>query len=229
MGTNGPDNNLREYSEHLQIIANISEKQLHYYSADITSPDQIHKVFEQIITHLRNPLRGFVACAGISGDSPAMDYPIEKFRRIIDINLTGTFICAQAAAKEFKRGNKQGSIVLIASMSGHGSNKGVDTAAYNSSKAAVHQLARSLAAEWGSRPDCPLIRVNSISPGYIRTVLTVDTLKKPGIEKLWEEGNMLNRLSEVDEYRAPVLFLLGDGSSFVTGSDLRVDGGHTAW
>ncbi|RYD29700.1 MAG: SDR family oxidoreductase, partial [Verrucomicrobiaceae bacterium] len=82
-------------------------------------------------------------------------------------------------------------------------------------KAAVHQLARSLAAEWGSRPNQPLIRVNSISPGYIRTRMTEDTLAEPGMEKLWEEGNMLSRLSYADEYRGPIVFLLSDASSFV--------------
>ena len=75
----------------------------------------------------------------------------------------------------------------------------------------------------------PLIRVNSLSPGYIRTDATVDTLKKPGIEEQWVGDSMLFRLSTVDEFRAPVLFLLGDGSSYMTAADLRVDGGHCAW
>jgi len=100
--------------------------------------------------------------------------------------------------------------------------KGVDTAAYNASKAAVLQLTRSFAAEWGSRPSSPLIRVNSISPGYIRTRMTAETLAEPGMEKLWEEDNMLNRLSYADEYRGPIMFLLSDASSFVTGADIKV-------
>jgi NAD(P)-dependent dehydrogenase (short-subunit alcohol dehydrogenase family) len=93
----------------------------------------------------------------------------------------------------------------------------------------VHQLARSLAAEWGSRVGIPLIRVNSLSPGYIRTAATAEALQKPGMETQWVGDNMLYRLSTADEFRAPVLFLLGDGSSFMTGSDLRVDGGHCSW
>ena len=75
----------------------------------------------------------------------------------------------------------------------------------------------------------PLIRVNSLSPGYILTPATADALKKPGLREQWEGDNMLFRLSNVDEFRGPVLFLLGDGSSFMTASDLRVDGGHCAW
>lgn len=118
---------------------------------------------------------------------------------------------------------------MIASMSGHGANKGVDTTAYNASKAAVQQIARSLASEWGSNVSMPSIRVNSISPGYIQTRLTEETLERPGIKDLWESDNMLKRISTVDEYRGPVVFLLSDASSFITGTDLRVDGGHTAW
>lgn len=136
---------------------------------------------------------------------------------------------AQATARELLKTGNSGSMVFVASMSGYVSNKGVDTAAYNSSKAAVHQLTRSLAAEWGSRTGMPLVRVNSLSPGYIRTAATAEALDKPGMESQWVGDNMLYRLSTVDEFRAPVMFLLGDGSSFMTGADLRVDGGHCAW
>ena len=74
------------------------------------------------------------------------------------------------------------------------------------------------------------MRVNTISPGYIRTEATMPTLKStPELERLWEKGNMLGRLSLAHEFGAPIPFLLGDGSSFMTGSDVRVDGGHCAW
>lgn len=75
----------------------------------------------------------------------------------------------------------------------------------------------------------PLIRVNTLSPGYIRTAATAETLQKPGIENQWTGDNMLNRLSTADEFRGPVIFLLSDASSFMTAADLRVDGGHCAW
>lgn len=147
-----------------------------------------------------------------------------------------------------------GSVVLIASMSGSVANKvwlmnpiffclihslmendiahidqGVNTSAYNTSKSAILQLARSLASEWGNSPGYAPIRVNSVSPGYIYTRLTVDALAREDVKKIWVEGNMLGRISHAEEYRAPILFLLGDGSSFMTGADLRYDGGHTAW
>ncbi|OHW99390.1 short chain dehydrogenase [Colletotrichum incanum] len=139
-----------------------------------------------LVSKQHGTLAGLVACAGISGDAPSINFPIDIARRIVDINVLGTLICAQAA--------------------------GVDTVAHNSSKCAVVQMARSLAAEWGSRADIPLIRVNSISPEQ---------------ERKWVNGSMLLRLSEAHEYRGPIIFVLSDASSYMTGSDVRVDGGNT--
>ncbi|KAI0171225.1 oxidoreductase [Pestalotiopsis sp. NC0098] len=199
-----------------------------YYQCNVRDEQGVTDTFAKF-QDLRFPIRGLVACAGVSDDGPATEFPADSFRRLLDINVTGTFLVAQATAREVVKHNTTASMVLVASMSGYVSNKGVDTAGYNSSKAAVHQLARSLAAEWGSRVSMPLIRVNSLSPGYIRTAATAEALQKPGMESQWVGDNMLLRLSTVDEFRAPVLFLLGDGSSFMTGADLRVDGGHCAW
>lgn len=193
----------------------------------MTNEEQVQQVFAKLAP--QHPIRGLVACAGISENGPAIDFPLTSLRKMLDVNITGTFIVTQAVARAMQTMNQSGSMVFIASMSGHVSNKGVDTAGYNASKAALHQLARSLAAEWGSRVNMPLIRVNTISPGYIRTAATEEALQKPGMEAQWTADNMLYRLSTVDEFRAPVLFLLGDGSSFVTGTDLKVDGGHCAW
>lgn len=120
----------------------------------------------------------------------------------------------------------------------------MNTAAYNASKSALLQLARSLAAEWGGAGNdvpassaagevvapVPPIRVNTLSPGYVRMAATGPTLVAlPGVEALWEDGNMLGRLAGAHELRAPAVFLLSDGASFVTGADLRADGGHCAW
>ncbi|KAF9871066.1 D-arabinitol 2-dehydrogenase [Colletotrichum karsti] len=200
-----------------------------YYQCDVTNEENVRHVFKTSMEGIRFPFRGMVACAGISGDGATIDFPIDKAKRILEVNVTGSLICAQAASREFQQQGAPGSIVFIASMSGHISNKGLDTAAYNSSKSAVVQMARSLAAEWGSRAGIPLIRVNTVSPGYIRTRMSEASLKDPEIEKKWMEDNMLMRLSEAHEYRGAIVFLLSDASSFMTGSDIKVDGGHTAW
>ncbi|TKA31297.1 hypothetical protein B0A50_02142 [Salinomyces thailandicus] len=195
----------------VEAAAETMDVRLTYISCDVTDADDVTNAFEKMALDLRHPIRGLVACAGISDNGPAIDFPASSLRRMLDVNVTGTFLVAQAAAKQMIQAN------------------GVDTAGYNASKAAVHQLARSLAAEWGSRVNVPLIRVNSLSPGYIRTAATAEALEKPGMEAQWTGDNMLFRLSTADEFRAPILFLLGDGSSFMTAADLRVDGGHCAW
>lgn len=212
--------------------------QVWYYACDITDSAAVDAAFETSIARARHPLHGMVACAGISGGGWTVDFAMDEARRIVDVNLLGTLACCRAAGRVFQaqrvrdqqQDNTSASVVLVASMSAHGSNRGVDTAAYNASKAGVVQLARSLAAEWGSRTAMPrVVRVNSISPGYIRTRMTAADLEDPACEERWAADNMLNRLSYADEYRGAAVFLLSNASSFVTGADLRVDGGHTAW
>jgi NAD(P)-dependent dehydrogenase (short-subunit alcohol dehydrogenase family) len=104
--------------------------------------------------------------------------------------------------------------------------KGLICPAYNASKAAVIQLARNLASEWGEHN----IRVNTISPGYIFTAMTKNLFEEfPERKVNWPRDNMLNRVSYPEEYRGAGVFLVSDASSFMTGSDLRIDGGHCAW
>ena len=113
---------------------------------------------------------------------------------------------------------------LLSRMSGTITNRGMHTAAYNASKSAVLQLARSLAVEFGPNK----IRVNSLSPGYILTQMTADLLETdPALAKQWTNDNPLSRLSKPWEFKGPAVFLASDASSFMTGSDLLVDGGHT--
>ncbi|PNS14554.1 hypothetical protein CAC42_2611 [Sphaceloma murrayae] len=223
------DEALQEPWDAAIAVAGEHKSNIWYYQYDVTNTDDLARIMEYALSKTRFPLQGLVTCHGLSAGGPAMDFSLDKVRQLLDVNLTGTFAIAQAAAKVFQQEEVSGSIVFFASMSAHVCNKGVDTAAYNASKAAVVQLARSLAGEWGGRKECPLIRVNTISPGYIRTRQTADTLKEPGMEAQWSGDNMMNRLSFADEYRGAALYLLSDASSFVTGTDLRVDGGHTAW
>lgn len=140
---------------------------------------------------------------------------------------------AQAVARQYLRlkesapeAHRTCSMAFIASMSASVANRGLMCPAYNASKAGVLQLARNLASEWGLHG----IRVNTISPGYIVTAM-VEALFKTHPERRTEWGgqNMLGRVSMPEEYRSLAIYLMGDGSSFMTGSDLKCDGGHTAW
>lgn len=202
-----------------------------YRQLNITDAEAVQQVISTI--YEENDKEGkkvsisrFFGAAGIQLMCPAVDFKQGDFRRVMDINVTGMFLTIQAAAKEMIKRKIRGSIAMTASMSGTVANKGLACIAYNSSKAALLQMARCAAAEWGSHG----IRINTLSPGYIRTAMTDALLaERPDFEEEWTRGSMLGRLSTPDEFRGPVLFLLSDASSFMTGADLMVDGGHTAW
>ncbi|KAF8881829.1 hypothetical protein CPB84DRAFT_1817219 [Gymnopilus junonius] len=167
-----------------------------------------------------------VACAGILKGEEVLQYPGEEFKKIIDINICGVLHTAQAAGRQMEKYGTPGSIILIGSMSGSIANKDMHWTAYNTSKAAVIQMARSMACELGPKN----IRVNSISPGYVETDMTKAFLKtQPELAASWSSQNPLGRLARPDEMRGVALFLASDASTFCTGSDLVVDGGHTAW
>ncbi|PKX93536.1 oxidoreductase, short chain dehydrogenase/reductase family [Aspergillus novofumigatus IBT 16806] len=199
-----------------------------YKQCDVTSESELATALEQIAQEAdahSAPFAGVVACAGIQQKVPALEYEGQDFERILRVNVTGAFLTAKRTARILVEKKRPGSIVLIASMSGQIANRGLTCSAYNTSKAAVQQLCRSLAQEWGKYG----IRINTLSPGYIQTDMTNQLLKaEPEVEKTWLAGALLGRLSTPDEFKAPAVFLLSEGSSFMTGADLRVDGGHCA-
>lgn len=168
---------------------------------------------------------------------------------MLKINYTGVYLSAVACAKQMIKYKTPGSMCLIGSMSGLIANKGFTASVYNSSKAAVIQLGRSLAMEWGvmkefdgieegsitaygPRVQIPKrgIRVNVLCPGNIITpMVRKNFADDPALRATWEKNNMMSRISEPEEYRGAVLYMLSDASSFMTGSHLIVDGGYTAW
>ncbi|KAE8542973.1 hypothetical protein D1P53_000460 [Cryptococcus gattii VGV] len=182
---------------------------LEYIDLDVTNQDQVKQVFKQVFASAPSdaPVRGLFTSAGIQVMMPATSYDTAKFRKVIDVDLTGTFLCAQAFAHEwFERhpnidgaaGVKGASIAMTGSMSGHVANLGIECAPYNASKAGVIQLGKNLALEWSRKG----IRVNTLSPGYIRTALTAAQLdEKPELKEIWLKGSLLGRLSTPDEFR----------------------------
>ncbi|KAK4574341.1 hypothetical protein LTR86_002103 [Recurvomyces mirabilis] len=198
---------------------------LHYRQIDVRNVPQLNEVV-QSISQVHGKLDGLIAAAGIQQETAALDYKQEDANMMFEVNVTGVMMTAQACAREMIKHGNGGSIAFIASMSGTVANRGLICSAYNASKAALIQLARNLAAEWGPHG----IRVNTISPGYIVTAMVEALFEQyPERRRDWPTQNMLGKLSKPEEYRGAGVFLISDASSFMTGADLRIDGGHAAW
>ncbi|ETN38828.1 uncharacterized protein HMPREF1541_06867 [Cyphellophora europaea CBS 101466] len=200
---------------------------LHYRQIDVRDAPALNKTIADIAEQ-DGRLDGLIAAAGIQQETPALEYTAEDALRMMDVNVVGAFMTAQAVAKQMVRlkAGGGGTMAFIASMSGTIANRDLHCAAYNASKAAVVQLARNLASEWGRHG----IRVNTISPGYIVTQMVEDLFKThPERREVWAGQNMLGRVSLPEDYRAAAVFLMGKGSRFMTATDLRIDGGHSAW
>ncbi|KAL3473590.1 hypothetical protein BJX99DRAFT_233473 [Aspergillus californicus] len=220
---------LEEPSPEFYVIQKRAREELNtdfqYRRIDVRDTELLHSTVEAI-ANAEGRMDGLVAAAGIQQETPALEYTSQDANRMFEVNVTGVMMTSQAVAKQMIRFGNGGSIALIASMSGTIANKGLICSAYNASKAAVLQLARNLASEWGQYN----IRVNTISPGYIVTAMVEQLfIQYPERREEWPKHNMLGRLSAPQEYRGAAVFLLSDASSFMTGSDLRIDGGHAAW
>lgn len=198
---------------------------LEYIKIDVRNNTEVNNTFAKIAAHEQR-LDGLIAAAGINHLQSALEHSQQALDDVMSINYNGVFNSATAAARQMFNYQQKGSILLVASMSGLIANKGMTSPVYNSSKAAVIQLARSLAMEWGRHG----IRVNSLCPGHIITPMVEDVFQQnPAARATWEAENMLGRLAMPEEFRGSALFCLSDASSFMTGSTLIIDGGHTAW
>lgn len=164
--------------------------------------------------------------AGVArSDVKAEDTSDEHWRHHMDVNVDGLFWCCRAFGRQMLKQGK-GSIVNIGSMSGFIVNKPQPQSFYNASKAAVHHLTRSLAAEWAARG----VRVNAVAPTYIETPLTSFGIKEsPEMYKVWLEMTPMGRVGQPDEIASVVHFLASDAASLMTGSIVLADGGYCCW
>ncbi|KAF9023338.1 NAD(P)-binding protein [Hymenopellis radicata] len=220
-----PDGNWLKVQKFAGDLPGEPKGRLEYASADVTNQKTIWAV-AQDIGNKEGRLDICVCSAGILRHADCLEYPAEEFQELMRVNVDGVLFSAQAAGRQMKHFNSPGSIILIASMSGTITNPHQPWVAYNTSKSAVLQMARSMACELGPAK----IRVNTISPGYIYTDMTRAFLEpQPELMKLWQAQNPLGRLGAPGELRGVALWLASDASSFCTGSDIIVDGGQTAW
>ncbi|KAG6840513.1 hypothetical protein C0991_006273 [Blastosporella zonata] len=155
---------VQAYAAELPPLEGNYRGRLEFISGDVTDQAGIWEIAEEIATK-EGRLDICFANAGILRGAECLDYPAEDFRKLIDVNVNGVLFAAQAAGRQMERFGIKGSIILTASMSGSIANQNQHWVAYNTSKSAVLQMARSMACELGVKG----IRVNSLSPGYIYT------------------------------------------------------------
>jgi NAD(P)-dependent dehydrogenase (short-subunit alcohol dehydrogenase family) len=165
-----------------------------------------------------------VNCAGVRHNGDGESIPDEEWDHVFAVNTAGVYRSCREEGRAMLRAGRGGSIVNIASMSASIVNRPQNQSAYNSSKAAVVMITKSLAVEWAPRG----IRVNSVSPGYTETAMTAMSRKDPEKVAAWTSRTPMGRLAKPMEIAAAVLFLASPAASFVAGHDLLVDGGYTA-
>ncbi len=163
--------------------------------------------------------------AGIAAAGPPEELKLADWRRVMDVNLTGVFLGARAAARQMMASGQGGRIINIASILGAVASQPVPASAYAASKGGVVNLTRDLAVHWAAQG----ILVNAIGPAYFLTEMTKDFLASPENLQEIERRTPLGRIGQLEELKGAVVFLASDASSYVTGQTIFVDGGWTAW
>ena len=215
---------IREHARKLQPDLPVPD--IKAYECNATIESDVKSTFDQIVSDFGR-VDVLVTAAGIVDNVAAEDYDFGRWRRMMDINLDGSFLFAREAGRHMLANNIKGSIILIASMSATICVRPQKQAAYNASKGGVQMLAKSLATEWASQG----IRVNSLSPGYMATDLIKGLLEKEGKELVssWVKDIPMGRMAEPHELQGVIVWMASDASSYLTGSDIIVDGGYTAF
>jgi len=189
--------------------------------ADVTDPDSVAAMLETVTATL-GPVDVLVNNAGVCFHGPALEVPAVEWRAVWDVNVDGLWNCCRVVGAQMVE-RRGGVIVNIGSLSGLIVNRPQMQPAYNASKAAVHQLTKSLAAEWAPHG----VRVNALAPGYIKTEMA--PVDRPEFRRNWIEDAPMQRYAYPHELGPSLVYLASDASSFMTGSVLVVDGGYSLW
>ncbi|KAK2064712.1 short chain dehydrogenase [Colletotrichum caudatum] len=193
------------------------------HHADVSDQASVEACLAEVLA-AHGKIDNLVTSAGFTENFDAVNYPIDRMRKLWGVNVDGTYLFAIGVAKHLMERKSPGSMVFIGSMSGSIVNIPQPQAPYNAAKAGVRHLAASLAVEWAHAG----IRVNCISPGYMLTALTEKILENnPDLKQKWTSLIPQGKMGQPKDLMGPVTFLLSDAAQYITGADLRVDGGYT--
>ncbi|KAL6709337.1 hypothetical protein ACN47E_001744 [Coniothyrium glycines] len=193
--------------------------QLFALTADVTNESSIQAAIDQILSSA-GALHGFVCNAGRTKHKPALDFTTEEIDQLWGVNLYGSFYSARCAARAFIKQGVKGSIVFTASMASYRPNKRVPSAPYGASKAGIRNMTHTLAMEWAQYD----IRVNSVSPGLVKTAMTYWVEQQPDWEQQLKYYGGMPRLAAVEELGGAYVYLLSDAASYTTSIDIPVNG-----
>ncbi|KAH9892114.1 hypothetical protein F4778DRAFT_325788 [Xylariomycetidae sp. FL2044] len=197
---------------------------LEYIQTDVTSEESVRAAIDAVAS-AKGRYDGMIANAGATKHQPALDFTMEQFERLYSLNVRGSWICATAAARKFIELRTRGSIVFTASMTSYRPNRAAPSAPYGGTKAAVRNMTHTLAMEWAQHG----IRVNSISPGFVKTALTYYVETSPDWDTKMKYYGGMPRLALPQELGGAYVYLLSDTATYTTGIDIPIAGIVGAW
>lgn len=206
-----------QVSAHLQTLGVESFASL----CNVADPEAVEQLFGEVVGRWGG-VDILINNAGIVHNAAAEEMTLASWQRMIDVNLTGVFLCAQAAGRAMITQGKGGAIINVSSICAHIVVSPQKQCHYNAAKGGVTMLTKSLAAEWAPYN----IRVNSVAPGYVGTKLVAQMRE---LHPTWQGQTPMGRLAEPEEIAEVIAFLAGPKASFVTGSDWVADGGYLCW
>lgn len=204
-------------------LATSSGRKVRFYSGDLADWRKAEDVTARIADDFGR-LHVLMNCIGIGPNTDVLKIPAQEWADVMNVNVNAQFYIAQAVARRMAE-TGGGSIVAIGSNSGLIVDRPQPQAHYNASKAAVHQMVKSMAVELAPHK----IRVNAVAPGFVMTDMTKDAITKSGWLETWTHNTPMGRLAQPEEIAYAMLYLASDAASYVTGSILVIDGGYTCW
>jgi len=195
-----------------------------YIQMDVTNEESVQKAIDGIV-EAEGQIDGLVANAGMTKHQPALEFTRAEVEKLFNLNVFGAFFCAQIFAKKCIALGTKGSVVFTASMTSYRPNRAAPSAPYGGTKAAVRNMTHTLAMEWAKHG----IRVNSISPGFVKTAMTYYVERAPDWDLKMQYYGGMPRLAMPQELGGAYVYLLSDTASYTTGIDIPIAGIVGAW